>query len=658
MQSQLPEYQKQFDTINQNLEEKFQEYETFKQLDYKFQKTYFQTYQTKQGELMYIHKGEILQKFQIYEFLPKLEIITNLEQIKYLRWIGELGKDNRKIGLWKATWKGESIVDCGGWYSQEGQKQGKWKEMIKNYNDHAKVFEIGEYVNDLRKGIWKYNFQENEIGGGEYNEKGFKQGKWIELSERFRKNSQVTYIGEYNRNGQKVGKWDIMFCPSNQYEQIGGGQYDELQEGCSIKVGKWIELWDGFQKDSQVTQNGEYNTNGMKIGRWNIMYNNQDKEQIGGGLYHEQQDCSVKTGRWLELSEGFQRDSQVTYYGEYNKNGMKVGRWDIMYKKKDIYGNEDPNYQLIGCGSYQDQQDGSTIKIGKWIELWDNFRYPSQITFNGEYNINGIKIGKWDIMYCKWNEKEYQQIGGGEYDELEGDSIKIGKWVEVQEDFFSGGEITSIGEYNKRGIKVGRWDIWFKKNYGDAQNEKIGGGQYCEQAGGFSIKIGKWIEQLDEFYDASQIVYIGEYNTKGIKISRWDIMFRQYGDFEFKQIGGGSYFEQEGGASFKIGKWVEFCEQYKGSAQVTYNGEFNMKGQKIGKWDIMFDRWGNGDFKQIGGGQYEEQEGGSSIKIGRWVELYEGFCDSIQITYTGEYNEKGIKNGTWVETDLGEQECW
>lgn len=50
----------------------------------------------------------------------------------------------------------------------------------------------------------------------------------------------------------------------------GGGSFDE--QGYGIKIGKWVELIDGFGLNGQVTYIGEY-INGKKVGRWNITFN-------------------------------------------------------------------------------------------------------------------------------------------------------------------------------------------------------------------------------------------------------------------------------------------------------------------------------------------------------------------------------------------------
>ncbi|CAD8129054.1 unnamed protein product [Paramecium sonneborni] len=199
--------------------------------------------------------------------------------------------------------------------------------------------------------------------------------------------------------------------------------------------------------------------------------------------------------------------------------------------------------------------------------------------------MNGMKIGRWDIMYKNDFEKGYQQIGGGSYD-LEGNQKKIGKWTELDGGFDCQQQFTYNGEYNKNGMKVGKWDI-ISINYGEyeqiIQNKFSGGGQYDQE--GNQQKIGKWTE-----LDKKQFIHNGEYNMNGMKVGRWDIKSLIYG--EYKQIGGGSY-DQEGNQK-KIGKWTELDEEFRNMKQITYNGEYNMNEMKIGrchsKWLIQFER--------------------------------------------------------------------
>ncbi|CAD8129677.1 unnamed protein product [Paramecium sonneborni] len=219
-------------------------------------------------------------------------------QIKFTIFHGKASiVKTKKNGQWNAFWNKQLLENVCGYY-KEDLKQGLWKDLFKNYQSKAQIFEIGEYLNDFRIGRWNCICQYRKIGGGIYNKEGWKQGKWIEPDERIYDIKKVSYNGEYNMNNMKVGRWDIMYCKydEKEYKQIifkstnvysAGGSYD--QEGNQRKVGKWVELDAGFYcfqyNSKQVTYNGEYNMNNMKVGRWDIMY----CDRGGNGKYKQMQ---------------------------------------------------------------------------------------------------------------------------------------------------------------------------------------------------------------------------------------------------------------------------------------------------------------------------------------------------------------------------------
>ncbi|CAK87951.1 unnamed protein product, partial (macronuclear) [Paramecium tetraurelia] len=493
---------------------------------------------------------------------------------------------------WIAAWKWETLKDVGGWYLNNGEKHGQWIDIIKNYQTKAQIYESGriyeqkevrqmekchhkqslrsgggyyedgsdsvkigkwielidnyqqfsqvsyngEYNNGKKVGLWDIFHQvQKRIGGGSYDKRGIKVGKWIELSDGSYKYSQVSYIGEYY-NGKKVGRWNIcQWDPyTNTNQQIGGGSYD--QEGDSIKIGRWIELSDGFCRDSQVTYIGVHK-NGKKVGRWDLWYAERERpliknELIGGRSYNEIGD-EIKFGMWTEQSDGYLDRSQVTYNGEY-KNGQKVGQWDIFVKNRRTGSDE-----KIGGGQYD--QKGSGIKTGKWVELSDDYHDCSQVTQVGIYE-NGKKIGRWDILYKNRDTNINELIGGGSYNKLN-DGYKIGTWIELNDWFSDSSQVTNNGEY-KDGLKFGRWDIWYKNR--DTKLYQLmqdtikhlccsGGGFYQDDVN--QIKLGIWIELNDGFWDYSQVTQHGKYQN-GKKVGRW--VFK----FEGSQIGGGLYNEE------------------------------------------------------------------------------------------------------------------
>ncbi|CAD8118613.1 unnamed protein product [Paramecium primaurelia] len=500
------------------------------------------------------------------------ELFLNYRSQAQVYEIGEYVQD-RKFGKWIYIYDNEKII--GGSYNEQGLKNGQWNELNHGFMNESQVIYNGEYKNGNKIGMWnilyRWNMNQpfkimqnyykkvNFSGGGQYDYiDSIKIGIWIELCDNLFNRSLVVQHGQY-KFGQKIGRWDIFYVGDkiggglydevnygfkigrwielrilkshivvniktikklvdgifylrgiiytqnmkncNNYNAInfsGGGQYDEKS---SVKFGSWIELSDGFGRNSKIIYTGEYK-NDQKVGRWDIQYKEADKEQlllIGGGQYDKMGNGS-KIGRWIEISDGFSDDSKLTYKGDY-KNGQKVGIWESFW---NWVGNK-----KIAGGSY-DEKD--SIKVGRWIELRDGFGLYEQVIYNGEYK-NGKKVGRWDILYRQKGMEQFQQIGWQQYDEG-GDSIKIGRQIELWDKFNDHSQVYYIGKY-KYGRKVGRWDIYLKSDW---KVQQIGGGSYDEKGEG--IKIGMWSELHEGFRNSNQRLQNGEYKN-GKKVGTW-----------------------------------------------------------------------------------------------------------------------------------------
>ncbi|CAD8198385.1 unnamed protein product [Paramecium octaurelia] len=285
------------------------------------------------------------------------------------------------------------------------------------------------------------------------------------MHQNFYNGSQVKHEGEY-KDGKEFGRWDTFL----KNKIIGGGQYDK--DG--LKVGNWIELSDNFfeyynfgsSRYCQVSYKGEY-IKGKKNGRWDSY---DKKKLIGGGVYNQD---GLKDSNWIDLHDDYWQFCQVTYLGEY-QNGIKQKQW-----KSNYYSNQ------IGGGNY----DEFGQKQGRWIDLHDNFHNGCQVTLVGEY-LNNKKVGQWDALYMESNLKEVRKIGGGIYDKNE---TKIGFWMDLHEYFCDTLQIIISGQY-KNGIKIGKVDIEYKKQY-ENESKKIGGGILDENG----LKDGQWIEPSNQF---------------------------------------------------------------------------------------------------------------------------------------------------------------
>ncbi|CAD8070489.1 unnamed protein product [Paramecium sonneborni] len=140
-----------------------------------------------------------------------------------------------------------------------------------------------------------------------------------------------------------------MYCnDEKEYKLIGGGSYD--QEGNQKKIGKWVELDEGFNDDfasKQVTYNGEYNLNGMKVERWDTLFNKKQRININKLVVDNmmKKEIKKKIGKWVELDKKFGEIYKITLNGEYNMKGQKQGKWVIIYmNKNEIKGERNYHY--------------------------------------------------------------------------------------------------------------------------------------------------------------------------------------------------------------------------------------------------------------------------------------------------------------------------
>ncbi|CAD8215312.1 unnamed protein product [Paramecium octaurelia] len=331
-----------------------------------------------------------------------IEHQAKFSEFSQVIYVGEY-RQGKKHDQWNAMYRenlqSEYKIVGGGQYNKNGKKYGMWDELPSNYGANFIGKYNGLYEDGKKQGKWDILFENQVIGGGDYNNDGIKTGKWIELMDNFYNQSQVIYVGMY-QDGGKIGQWQTLYRwnQTNQFTEIGGGLYDKK----SKKKGNWIDIHEQFWNWMQVKFIGGY-YKGLKVGKWDTIY---DEKVIGGGLYNQDE---IKIGKWIELAENYNKACLVTFTGEY-QIGIKSGRWNIL--------NED---QVIGGGDYN--QEGK--KNGQWIDLHENFNNNCVVTYSGIYS-NGVKQGRWDITY------QNNVIGGGCYDEQ---GRKFGQWIELDEKF-------------------------------------------------------------------------------------------------------------------------------------------------------------------------------------------------------------------------------
>ncbi|CAD8094688.1 unnamed protein product [Paramecium sonneborni] len=446
-------------------------------------------YQIIQGIEIYIKDGLVVKKQKVMDPFCKSQINLNFPQVKYLIWDGKYGDKNQKVGQWKAFWKSNQLK-VGGLYDDNGLKQGNWIDIGQEYWDECKITYQGFYKDGIKIGKWDI-VQENQIcGGGQYAENNQQKiGNWVELYDNYWNQCQITQVGEY-KNGKRIGRWDYKI----ENNIIGGGVYDHEN---FVKLGKWIELYSDFTNYCQLIQKGEYE-NGIKCGEWEILfreYSNDEFKIIGLEIYNQDQNQEIQK---IELHKNFNQWCQILFKGTIKKE-KRFGKWETFYRYSSNH-----QFQKIGGGFY-DIQNGK--KHGKWIEVYEHFKTDlCEVVYIGEY-INGRKIGRWDIQFRVDSDKEFEIIGGGLYDDLNGK--KQGEWIDLFENFNRDWcQIKYKGMYNN-GIKYGNWNIYFRTDFSE-DFELIGGGNYNHLNG---LKHGKWLDQHPNFNCHYQIMLKGIYNN-------------------------------------------------------------------------------------------------------------------------------------------------
>ncbi|CAD8112413.1 unnamed protein product [Paramecium sonneborni] len=626
-----------------------------------------------------------------------VELITNFSQNNQVQYLG-FYKKGQKYGQWNTLLRQENDFDIiGGGFYEKGVKIGKWMELSSK-ND-CKFNHIGEYDKGLKINRWNIIFTKYDtddykiIGGGLYNLKGIKHGKWVEIQNEHENFNIVAYIGEY-KNGKKIGKWEIIqgSTEMNQYQMIGGGCYDingleqglwteieqfsfkfsvisigkylegkkcqkwetmyrlykedefvKLGTGCfdknGIKQGDWVEIHSNFE-NHQITYHGFYQ-DGVKIDKWQTYYQEEGQDDfaiIGGGCFDKN---GFKQGKWMELHENFNDDMKISYQGDYLL-GKKIGRWDTLQLQDDQYIQNSHNYSRSSSQNYMTPDDSSidSSSFQGFNPIQNKFQQNFQKDQKMQEDCNVHQEDDGQIIF---NSKQFQIIGGGQFDMNE---KKDGFWIEnnlVNSSYFD--QIQSKGNYNQ-GKKVGNWIIGCFRYI----EKKMGGGQYDENG----IKQGIWLElqsYQDNYYFDQQdcLINFGEYKD-GLKIGRWDTLQLQPQKKLYYQIIGGGFFNQN---SIKYGEWVEIVKNCGFSDMITiYKGEYK-NGKKFGKWEIK--QSSNQDyykFRPIFGGLYDmdgrkqnlwlEEQCGSSYKL-----------SSKNLIFFGNYRN-GQKIGQWDYMDIGE----
>lgn len=339
-----------------------------------------------------------------------------------------------------------------------------------------------EYKNDKRSGVGK-EFDKNEniltlfnyfdgylieaLRINRYNEKGLKDGRWMEFYSNGNKKLEYYYF-----NGVLHGQYrefDINGKLLLEKKYVNGEIYvpnadEEIKLKSEIKMSYFptgeVQYEGAFIGEIPVGIHKEFNKQGVLITskEYNI-----DGDLFGDGVFDEK---GNRTGQWKLYDE-----YQNYYFGEGNyKDGLKDGKW--------IYYYPDKTTELEG--SYREGKPDR-----EWVWL-----YPGGAKKREEVFL----YGKLEGAYA-----EYDSVGNvilkGEYF----DDARVGEW------FYQVGDITEAGAYDL-GEKAGVW----KHYYNESGKIRFTGNYRNGDADGTH----KW------FYPTGKLELIGDYRI-GKKNKDW-----------------------------------------------------------------------------------------------------------------------------------------
>ncbi|CAD8100894.1 unnamed protein product [Paramecium sonneborni] len=400
------------------------------------------------------------------------------------------------------------------------------------------------------------------------------------------------------------------------------GNFDEFE----LKQGIWSELITSSNKKHRLIFIGEYK-GGKKIGKWIIktaIYSNDDQKEPKGGEYDSE---GQKIGKWREPIINSKQDCLIYQDGEY-KSDKKIGYWKFQQNIKIQHRVDKDKYDTIGKGNYNENGE----KIGLWMEFCENFKDDSQIIFEGNYQ-NGKKFGKWISKYRYCEDQEFQEIGGGNFNE---EGVKIGYWKELIQNFSDTNQIILKVNYLEGKI-YGQVQIEFRKSQGISFTQMFIKNLIQIVAKVFITCLKKKLEFgliymmiLETFVKQSQKESIRMEQDKDIGIFTLENFMKK----SFLKCG-----NVENGV--KNGKWIEIDSQFCRSRQIIKKVKY-VKGKKVGDCQILYRDHKTVEFKIIGTGQYDIL----GKKVGYWLEPHKNYWEFCKLYCFGTY-KNGIKQGVW-----------
>jgi uncharacterized protein len=385
------------------------------------------------------------------------------EQDHRLQAIGKFIKqgknDDFKTGKWTYYYRSGNI-DKEGSYDESGKKIGEWK----TYFENGKLHEILKFENDILEGDYhafydngkpKYDFvyKNDKINGKvvSYNKTGSKAADLIFVDDK-KEGKAVRYFENGNIRANEQYK-------DNEYNGLitsffSDGDTDEV---IGYINGKKDGEYRSYNNDKILIEKGNYKLD-KPVGEWRYYYNSGKAKTISNydqngkitakKMFFENgkvsENNSFKSGNYDGKQEYFDKDGKLYNIFEYSNDRLQK----ISYFDKE------------GKLFFEQSKKGGTLNFKHYSP------YGALLT-EGNYDIDGQKIGEWKYYYNCGKLKEIENYVKGE---LNGKCIQYYKNGQIKEDgnylsdkadgyfmyFYENGSKKSEGWY-KDDNKEGDW---------------------------------------------------------------------------------------------------------------------------------------------------------------------------------------------------------
>lgn len=300
-------------------------------------------------------------------------------------------------------------------------------------------------------------------------EKGQKQGRWIEFYPSGVRKNEVQYTDgkingiyrKYDASGRAISEQRFV---NGEPFTINKSNNDEKTQFAELRTSYFpngnIQTQGAFLNDMPVGIHNDYDESGKIIRSREYTF---ESVLLGEGLFDEK---GKRTGLWKLY------DAYNEYYyaqGSY-KSGKKNDLWKYFYKN----GNKELE------GSYDNDKPD-----GEWVWLYPN---------GNKRRIENYYLGKQEGLYIEYDSLENEVVKGEYFD-----GEKKGQWRYVV------GEIIECGNYDE-GQKTGTWKHYYIDN-----NKTCYVGKYSN---GDAVGVHRW------YYHNGTSQVVGEYRG-GQKHNTW-----------------------------------------------------------------------------------------------------------------------------------------